>query len=128
MIPDDDVQQSEGVSGPSKLPVVPVQVFSSVLFNSSPSKGPNNPGQASISPGWGTGKGSSGPSLFVPTWSLHNESCFSFRANAVEFARHAFPPVVVADMEAMGSPALSHNLSYAAVQAMFYLVAGARRI
>lgn len=28
----------------------------------------------------------------------------------------------------MGSPALSHNMSYAAAQAMFYLVAGARRI
>lgn len=86
MIPDDDVQQSEGVSGPSKLPVVPVQVFSSVLFNSLPSKGPNNPGQAPISPGWGTDKGSSGPSLFVPTWSLHNDSRLSVRANAMEFA------------------------------------------
>lgn len=39
-----------------------------------------------------------------------------------------FPPAVVADMEAMDSPALSHNMTYVAAQAMFYLVAGARRI
>lgn len=31
-------------------------------------------------------------------------------------------------MEAMGSPPLSHNMSYDVVQAMFFLVAGARRI
>lgn len=28
----------------------------------------------------------------------------------------------------MGSPALAHNMSYAAIRAMFYLVIGARRI
>lgn len=31
-------------------------------------------------------------------------------------------------MEAMGSPILSHNMSYVVAQAMFYLVTGARRI
>lgn len=31
-------------------------------------------------------------------------------------------------MEAMGSPALFHNMTYATAQAMFYLVAGAQRI
>lgn len=46
----------------------------------------------------------------------------------MEFARHAFPLAAVADMEAMSNPALSHNMSYAAAQTMFYLVAGAWRI
>lgn len=46
----------------------------------------------------------------------------------MEFSRHAFPTVVVADMEAMGSPSLSHNMSYVVAQAMFYPVAGAHRI
>lgn len=46
----------------------------------------------------------------------------------MEFARHTFPHVVVADMEAMSSSALSHNMSYAATHAMFYLVAGAYRV
>ena len=31
-------------------------------------------------------------------------------------------------MEAMGSSALSHNMSYVVVHAVFYLVVGARRI
>lgn len=31
-------------------------------------------------------------------------------------------------MESMGSPALSHSMTYAAMQAMFYLVTGAWRI
>lgn len=66
--------------------------------------------------------------IFVPAWNLNNDSRMSVDANAVEFARHAFPFVVVADMEAMGSSSLSHNMSYAAAQPMFYLVAGARRI
>lgn len=38
--------------------------------------------------------------------------------NAIEFARHAFPSAAVADMKAMGSPALSHNFSYAVAQAI----------
>lgn len=65
--------------------------------------------------------------MYVSAWSLH-ESRLSVRTNAVEFARHAFPLAIVVDMEAMGSSALSHNMSYAAAQTMFYLVAGARRI
>lgn len=128
LIPDDDTQWSEGVSGASKHPVVPVPVDSFVPIISSPSKGPSDPRQASISPGRGTGEGSSGPSPFVPTWSLHNESCLSVHANAMEFARYAFPPAAVADMEAMVSPSLSHNITYVAAQAMFYLIAGTRHI
>lgn len=31
-------------------------------------------------------------------------------------------------MESMGNPALSHNMFYAAAQAMFYLVAGSHRV
>lgn len=46
----------------------------------------------------------------------------------MEFACHAFLPAAIADMEAMGSHALSHNISYTTAQAMFYLVAGAHRI
>lgn len=113
MIPDDDVQQSKGVSGASKQLVVPDQVASSIPVNFSPSKGPSDPGQTPISPSGGAGEGSYGPSLFVPTWSLHNESHLSVRANAMEFAQHAFPLVTIADMEAMGSASLSHNMSYA---------------
>lgn len=57
-----------------------------------------------------------------------NKYCLFVRTNAVEFARHAFPMAVIVDMEATGSHALSYNMSYAAAQTMFYLVAGARRI
>ena len=66
--------------------------------------------------------------IFVPAWNLNNDSCLSIRANVVEFSHHALPPTAVADMEAMSSSALSHNMSYAAAQSMFYLVAGAQRI
>lgn len=46
----------------------------------------------------------------------------------MEFACHVFPPADVTEMQAMGSPSLPHNMSYAAAHAMFYLVAGAHRI
>lgn len=46
----------------------------------------------------------------------------------MEFARHAFLAAIVADMEAMDIPALSHNLSYAITHAMFYLVASSHRV
>ena len=64
----------------------------------------------------------------MPSWDLRNDSRLSVRANALEFSRHAFPLAAVGDMDAMGSPALSHNMAYAAAQAMFYLVAGSRCI
>ena len=51
----------------SNQPVALVQVVSSTPINSSPSKGPSDPGQAPVSPGRGAGEGSSGPSPFVPT-------------------------------------------------------------
>lgn len=76
----------------------------------------------------GTSGGSSRHPTFVPVWNLNNESHLSVCTNAMEYARHAFLPSVVADVEAMGSFALSHNMSYAAAQTMFYLVSGARRI
>lgn len=65
---------------------------------------------------------------FVPKWNIYNESWLSICANTIEFARHAFPPVVVADMDAIANIAFSHNISYAIAQAMFYLVAGSRCI
>lgn len=74
------------------------------------------------------GREPSGPSPFIPSWNLHNESRLSIRANALEFDRHAFPLAAIADTETMGSPTLSHNMTYAAAQSMFYLTAGARRI
>lgn len=40
----------------------------------------------------------------------------------MEFVHHAFPLIVVSDLDAIGSPALSHNMPYTAAQAMFYLV------
>lgn len=42
--------------------------------------------------------------------------------------QHDFPPAAAPDMESMGSHALSHNMTYIAMQAMFYLVARARHI
>lgn len=48
------------------------------------------------------------------------------RSKTVEFARHAFPPVAVGDIEAMGSSTLSH-MSYTAAHAIFFLVAGPLR-
>lgn len=66
--------------------------------------------------------------IFVPSCSLNNGSHLSVRANTVDFARHAFPPTAVSDMESMGSPTLSHNMYYSAAHAMFYLVAGDRRL
>lgn len=128
VIPDDDVQQSEGISEVCGQPIAAVQVVSSAPVKFSPSKDPNESSQTLVYPGEDVGEGSSTPSIFVPTWNLHNESRLFVRANAVECALHAFPPAAVADMEAMGSPALSHNMSYVAVQEMFYLVAGARHI
>lgn len=46
----------------------------------------------------------------------------------MEFSRHTFLPAAVVDMEAMGSLALSHNMSYTTAQDMFYLVTGAHQI
>lgn len=45
VIPDHDIQQSEGVIGESKHPVAPAQVVSSVPLNISPSKGPSDSGK-----------------------------------------------------------------------------------
>lgn len=66
--------------------------------------------------------------MFILTCNLHSESHLSVCANTIEFTRHAFPSTTVMNMDAMGSPALSHNMTYVAAQAMFYLVAGARHI
>lgn len=66
--------------------------------------------------------------MFVSAWSLQNESRFSICNNAVKFARHALPPAIIVDMEAMSSPNVTHNMSYVATQVMFYLVASARQM
>lgn len=50
---------------------------------------------------------------------MENDSRLFVRTNAIEFARHAFPPTSITDMDAMGSLALVHNMSYAVAQAMF---------
>lgn len=92
VIPDDDAQQSEGIGGALKQPIVPVQIAFSFPFNPSPSKDPCDPGQTPVYPAKGFGKSSSGPSPSAPPWNLHNESRLSVRANALEFSRHAFPP------------------------------------
>lgn len=59
---------------------------------------------------------------------MENDSRLFVRTNAIKFARHAFPPTSITDMDAMGSLALVHNMSYAVAQAMFYLVVGSRRV
>lgn len=105
----------------SQQPVVPVELASYAPINLSPLKGHRDLGQALVSPINDFNEGSSRPT-FNPSCNLHNESRLSACANALEFARHAFPPAAAADMEAMGSPALSHNMTYVAVQSMFYLV------
>lgn len=66
--------------------------------------------------------------IFVPIWSFRSDSHLYVRTNAIEFARHAFPPTAVADMESMGSPTMAHNMFYAAVHAMLYLVGGSHCI
>lgn len=43
VIPDDDTQQSEGIGGVFKQPIVYAQIASSVLFNPSPSKDSHDP-------------------------------------------------------------------------------------
>lgn len=80
------------------------------------------------SPYEGAPKGGSGSNVFFPAWNLQNEPHLSICTNDVEVACHAFLLPAVTDMEAMGSPTLSHNMSYVAARAMFYLVAGARQI
>ena len=90
--------------------------------------GSNGLGQVPVSLGGVSGDSSTGYSVFVPSWDLCNDSRLSVRANALEFSRHALPPAVVGDMDAMSNPALVHNMAYAATQTMFYLVAGSRRV
>lgn len=134
VISNDDNQQSEGINRACEQPVVSVFAPSvpSVLVAKVPKLFPvsdsNAPSRPSVPSGGVTGESSIKPPAFVPSWNLHNDSRLSVRANAFEFSRHAFPPAVVSDMEAMGNPALAHNMAYAAAQAMFYLVAGSRRV
>lgn len=46
----------------------------------------------------------------------------------MDFACHAFPPAAITDMDAMGNPTLVHNMSYAVVHVMFYLVANSHHV
>lgn len=128
MIPDDDVHQSEGIGGASKQPVVPVEVASSAPANPSPPKGPRDLGLAPVSPIKDFNEDSSRPSPFIPSWNLHSESRLSVRDNDLKFSRHVLPPTATTDMEVMCSTALSHNMTCAIAQAMFYLIVGVWRI
>ncbi|KAL7587627.1 hypothetical protein Lser_V15G36969 [Lactuca serriola] len=134
MIPDDDVQQSEGINSATEQLVIsdfssiPSPTIPFVPSKLSPAKGFGPHGPVSVSKDGGPGDGAFGSTVFVPSWDLRNNSRLSVSANSLEFSRHAFPPAAVEDMEAMGNPALTHNMAYAAAQAMFYLVVGSRRI
>lgn len=128
MILDDDAQQSEGDRGAIKQPIVPVHSAPQSSSDLSPPGGSRGVELHQTSPRDGVRGGDSGSNVFVPTWSLQNESRLSVHTNTVEFANHEFSPIVVANTEAVGSPTLSHNMSYTAAPTMFYLVASARRI
>ena len=125
VIPNDDTQQSEGVDGATEQPVaptfpsIPTPSVSLVSTRHSPVKGSSGPGLVPVPLGGVSGDSSAESPVFVPSCDLRNDSRLSVRNNALEFYRHAFPLASVGDMEAMGNPALAHNMAYAAAQPCF---------
>lgn len=73
-------------------------------------------------------KFSHGVIVFVLGWNLRPDSHLSVHSAAIEFTHHALPPATVEDMDSMNNVAPAHNLSYATVQSMTYLVIGSRRM
>lgn len=98
VIPNGNVLQSDGDQGAIKQSVVSYHPIPQSYFDLSPV------------PNWGGGvlhqtpqsrgdpaRNDPGSNVFVPSWSLRNDSRLSVRTDAIEFSCHAFPPVVVTD-------------------------------
>lgn len=124
VIPNDDVQQSEGVERASHYPIVPA------VIASSPCASPRSLRDSveRLHHEFSTMGAFHGGSVFVPRWNLRVDSHFSVRSATLEFTQHALSTATIKDIDMINNVALSHNLAYAMAQAMAYLAAGSRRV
>ena len=103
------------VKGRLSSPLFLSKLFHNLLLIFLPSRGPARGGELHETlPNGGAPVGGDFRShVFVPSWSLQNDSRLYIHNNSIKFSRHAFPPDTITDIEAIASPTLAHNMSYA---------------